>query len=114
MAKLIPRGYAWVSVDVRSTGASFGTKMCDLLPRETADYQEVLKWVKRQPWCNGNVGTGGISYDGIAGTILASGGGVKAVAIELASHTSISAHEDPYLPVEVEEDQSATLGMPST
>ena len=83
--------------------------MCDLLPRETADYQEVLKWVKRQPWCNGNVGTGGISYDGIAGTILASGGGVKAVAsvfapqdiykdlVRLASHKRASLMGDVFL-----------------
>ena len=83
--------------------------MCDLLPRETADYQEVLKWVKRQPWCNGNVGTGGISYDGIAGTILASGGGVKAVAsvfapqdiykdlVRLASHKRASLMCDVFL-----------------
>ena len=106
--KLIPRGFAWVSVDVRATGASFGSKACDLLPRETDDYQEVLAWVKQQRWCNGSVGTGayfqwrcayvrrraliaasrpyrrvcagGISYDGITGTLLASGGGVKAVA----------------------------------
>lgn len=78
--KVIPRGYAFVSVDVRGSGASFGSRPFDLLPREVEDYQEVLAWVKQQEWCNGRIGTGGISYDGITGTQLAAGGGVSAVA----------------------------------
>ena len=63
--------YALVSVDVRGTGASFGSRPVDLIPREIQDYVEVALWVRNQPWCNGKIGTGGISYDGIAGALMA-------------------------------------------
>ena len=45
---------------------------------------KVLAWVLAQPWCNGRIGTGGISYDGMAAFRLASGdttGSVKAAAL---------------------------------
>jgi len=60
--KMIPRGYAWVSVDVRATGASFGSKACDIMPREVEDFSELVTWVKQQSWCNGNIGTGTSSF----------------------------------------------------
>jgi len=79
--------YAFVAVDVRGTGASFGVRHVDLAPREVQDFQEILKWTVAQAWCNGRVGSGGISYDGMTAAQLAAGdtGGssshVKAVAL---------------------------------
>ncbi len=58
---LIKRGYAHVSLDVRGTGNSGGT--WDAFgENEQADYGEVMDWVSRQPFCDGNVGTWGASF----------------------------------------------------
>ena len=63
---MISRGFAIVSMDVRGTGASFGqwTSPCQVKERE--DSVEVLDWMERQPWYNGNVFCFGISYDAMA------------------------------------------------
>lgn len=78
----VPRGYAVVVVDVRGTGASFGTRDSFRSPREREDYREVLDWIVAQSWSNGAVGSTGISYLGAAGDFLASTGhpAVKAIA----------------------------------
>lgn len=78
----IPRGYAVVTVDVRGTGASYGHRPIDFQPREISDYPDVLNWVLKQKWCNRRIGTGGISYDGMVGLLLAAQGKgtVQAVA----------------------------------
>eukprot|EP00040_Diaphanoeca_grandis_P025260 m.139715 g.139715 ORF g.139715 m.139715 type:complete len:329 (-) comp30074_c0_seq1:1429-2415(-) len=39
--ELIPAGYAYVVVDVRGTGASFGSRPIDLSNREVADFLEI-------------------------------------------------------------------------
>ncbi|MBI0535668.1 CocE/NonD family hydrolase [Roseomonas sp. KE2513] len=79
---LVPRGYAVVVVDVRGTGASFGTRDSFRSPRERDDSREIANWVVAQPWCNGQIGATGISYPGAASDFLASTGhpAVKAIA----------------------------------
>ncbi|WP_458094369.1 CocE/NonD family hydrolase [Roseomonas sp. WA12] len=79
---LVPRGYAVVVVDVRGTGASFGTRDSFRSPREREDSREIADWVVDQPWCNGRLGATGISYPGAASDFLASTGhpAVKAIA----------------------------------
>jgi len=83
ISRFVPDGYAFVTVDVRGTGASFGSRPVDLSPREQEDYLEVLDWVLQQPFCNGRVGTGGISYDGITGALVsaAARGRIQAAAL---------------------------------
>ncbi|MFL5113128.1 MAG: CocE/NonD family hydrolase [Microvirga sp.] len=78
----ITRGYALVVVDVRGTGASFGTRDSFRSPAEREDYGEIAEWIVAQPWSNGIIGSTGISYLGAAALFLASTGhpGVKAVA----------------------------------
>jgi len=78
----VPRGYALVVVDVRGTGASFGTRDSFRSPRERDDHGEVAEWITRQSWSNGAVGATGISYVGAAADFLASTGhpAVRAVA----------------------------------
>ncbi len=78
----VPRGYAVVVVDVRGTGASFGTRDSFRSPRERDDAHEIADWIIAQPWSNGSLGATGISYLGAAGDFLASTShpAVKAIA----------------------------------
>ncbi|GMG83729.1 CocE/NonD family hydrolase [Paralimibaculum aggregatum] len=78
----VPRGYALVAVDVRGTGASFGSRDSFRSPAERADYAEVVDWIARQPWCDGRLGATGISYLGAAADFAAASGhpALKAIA----------------------------------
>ena len=78
----VPRGYALVAVDVRGTGASFGTRDSFRSPRERDDYARIAEWVAAQPWSDGRIGATGISYVGAACDFLASSGNpaVRAIA----------------------------------
>ena len=57
-------GYAWVQVDSRGSGASFGTWPCPWAPDEVKDFGEVCDWIVKQPWSDGKIGCCGVSYDG--------------------------------------------------
>ncbi len=78
----VPRGYALIVLDVRGTGASFGTRDSFRSPRERDDYREVVEWIVAQPWSDGAVGATGVSYLAAASDFLASTGhpAVKAIA----------------------------------
>jgi len=78
----VPYGYALVVVDMRGTGASFGTRDALRSPKERDDCREIAEWVVGQAWCNGRLGATGISYLGAAACFLASTGhpAVKAIA----------------------------------
>lgn len=78
----VPRGYALVVVDIRGSGASFGTRDSFRSPRERDDCREIADWIVAQPWSNGSIGATGISYLGAASDFLASTGhpAVKAIA----------------------------------
>ena len=78
----VPFGYAVVVIDVRGTGASFGTRDSFRSPQERADSSVVAEWIVRQTWSNGIIGSTGISYLGAAADFLASTGhpAVKAIA----------------------------------
>ncbi len=58
-------GYAFIKVDVRGTGASFGTRPYPWAEDEIADYREIIDWIILQPWSNGNIVTYGSSYPGV-------------------------------------------------
>ena len=58
------RRFAVLLVDARGTGASGGHRAIEFSPAEVADMGEIAAWAARQPWCNGSVGTFGISYEG--------------------------------------------------
>ncbi|MBV9858949.1 MAG: CocE/NonD family hydrolase [Alphaproteobacteria bacterium] len=78
----VPRGYALVAVDIRGTGASFGTRDSFRSPREREDAGEIAEWIVAQPWSDGRIGATGISYVGAACDFLASTGhpAVRAIA----------------------------------
>ena len=57
----IPRGYAAIRVDTRGSGKSPG--LFDPWSRQEAlDFYDCIEWAAKQKWCNGRIGTSGISY----------------------------------------------------
>lgn len=78
----VRRGYAQVVVDVRGTGASYGTRDSFRSPAEREDYREIIDWIVAQDWSNGKLGATGISYVGAASDFAASTGhpALKAIA----------------------------------
>jgi len=64
-------GYAGVRVDLRGSGDSDGVLQDEYLQQEQDDGLEVLRWIARQPWCNGRVGLFGLSWGGFNGLQLA-------------------------------------------
>jgi hypothetical protein len=58
------RGYAILRADIRGTGASEGTSTEMWNPVEIKDSYDLVEWVAKQEWCNGNVGMWGSSYGG--------------------------------------------------
>ncbi len=66
----LANGYAWVDVDVRGTGASFGNQPYPWALNEIKDGGDVVSWIVAKPWSNGRVGSLGISYDGTTAELL--------------------------------------------
>ncbi len=61
----VRRGYVTARVDIRGTGESEGTPPDrEYSDQEQQDGLEVIAWLARQPWSNGNVGMMGISWGG--------------------------------------------------
>jgi putative hydrolase, CocE/NonD family len=60
--KLLEKNYAYVLVQARGSGISYGTRKIDYSAQEIRDYGQILDWITKQPWSNGTVGTYGISY----------------------------------------------------
>ena len=58
------RGYAFVIVDCRGTGASFGKRKYPFFKQESLDGNDILDWISSQPWSDGNIVTRGVSYPG--------------------------------------------------
>ena len=57
-------GYVAIRVDMRGSGESDGLLEDEYLPRELDDACEVIDWLSRQSWCDGNVGMMGKSWGG--------------------------------------------------
>lgn len=85
--KLTSLGVAYVCVDARGTGASFGQWRNLWSSEEMADLAQVVDWVVEQPWSDGTVGSTGASYPGITAHLLAAIGhpAVKAVVPRFAT-----------------------------
>ena len=63
--ELAQYGIAYARVDARGSGDSEGVLVDEYLDQELHDGVEVIDWLSRQPWSNGNVGMRGISWGGI-------------------------------------------------
>jgi predicted acyl esterase len=59
--EIIARGYAHVIGDLRGSGDSEGENTGDA-KQEGQDYHDVVEWLAKQPWCDGNIGGIGMSY----------------------------------------------------
>lgn len=63
-------GYAFVLMDLRGAGASFGRKKANLMADAARDGSDVIDWIVAQPWSNGRVGATGVSAHGLAAQFL--------------------------------------------
>ncbi|MGW4392125.1 CocE/NonD family hydrolase [Streptomyces sp. NPDC004685] len=70
-ARFAEAGYAAVRVDLRGSGDSDGLMLDEYAQQELADGVEVIDWLARQPWCDGNVGMIGKSWGGFNGLQIA-------------------------------------------
>ena len=57
-------GYAVIRVDMRGSGESDGFLRDEYLKQEQDDAVEVIDWISKQTWCDGNVGMMGKSWGG--------------------------------------------------
>ncbi len=82
---LLSAGYAVASLDLRGRGASFGTAHAGGFDGEDGrrDLSDVIEWLAKQPWSDGQVGMNGCSYDGLTAFWAAAGGSshLKAVVV---------------------------------
>jgi uncharacterized protein len=60
--QFVDRGIPIIFADVRGTNGSEGITRLMWDSREQRDGYELVEWIARQPWCNGNVGMTGTSY----------------------------------------------------
>lgn len=67
------RGFAFVSQDCRGKGTSGGQWVPFVHDRK--DGEDTHRWILKQPWCNGKIGTTGGSYLGYTQWISAPGAG---------------------------------------
>ena len=65
------RGYAALTIDLRGLGSSGGVNRFPFDPQEARDGYEVVEWIARQTWCDGNVGMWGVSYGGVTALSVA-------------------------------------------
>ena len=68
---LAGHGYAAIRVDIRGTGDSEGLIDDEYTPQEQIDGCDVIGWISRQDWCDGQVAMIGISWGGFNGLQIA-------------------------------------------
>ncbi len=64
--EIAARGYAVLHLSLRGTGRSEGAKDLDLYSHYGQDGYDTVEWMAKQSWCNGRVGTIGMSLLGIS------------------------------------------------
>jgi hypothetical protein len=68
---IVPRGYVHIIADARGTGQSEGEFAGMSTQQEGKDGADIVEWIARQPWCDGNVGMIGYSYYGMMQLMVA-------------------------------------------
>jgi len=91
-SRLAERGFAFVRVDIRGSGDSDGLIEGEYLQPEQRDAVDIIRWIARQPWCNGSVGMRGASWGGFSALHAA-----HAAPQELKAIVSICGSENGYL-----------------
>ncbi len=99
--RFLAAGYAWVDVDVRGSGASFGRRPCPWSPDEVKDGGELVDWIIGQSWSTGVVGATGVSY-----------GGTTAEMLLICQHPAVKAIAPRFSLFDVFTDVMAPGGVP--
>jgi hypothetical protein len=99
----LEHGYAWISVDVRGSGASHGCQTGPYPSESVEDVREIADWIVAQPWSNGKIGVYGISYDGLT-----------AISALRAGHPAIVACAPTYTVFDLYPDIAGIGGVPFT
>jgi putative CocE/NonD family hydrolase len=63
ITRLVNHGYVVASLDLRGTGASFGSYDVPVTVESGRDVADILDWIAAQSWCNGNIGMWGRSWE---------------------------------------------------
>ena len=58
----VPNGYIVVGADCRATNQSEGAHFAHFDPQIARDFHDLVEWIAEQEWCDGNVGSNGVSY----------------------------------------------------
>jgi len=58
----VPNGYVVVGADCRATNQSEGDHFSHFDPQIAKDFHDLVEWIAEQEWCDGNVGSNGVSY----------------------------------------------------
>ncbi len=58
----VPHGYAFINIDCRGTNHSGGNRFDHMSEKMAEDFYDSVEWVAKQTWCDGNVGSNGVSY----------------------------------------------------
>ena len=61
--RLVDHGYVFVSVDVRGTGASFGSYDQPATLQTGRDLADIIDWIAQQDWSDGKIGMWGRSWE---------------------------------------------------
>jgi len=89
------RGYVGARVDIRGFGNSEGVPTDrEYSEQEQADGLQIISWLARQPWSNGNVGMMGISWSGFNSLQMAMLHAPELKAILAADATAELFHDD--------------------
>ena len=95
--KLVLNGYAFVNVDCRGSGASYGNRLHPWSPAEVEDGYQVADWIAQQPWSDAMIGTLGISYTGTTAE-FARGLSHPAIKATMSSFSLYDVFDDIALP----------------
>ncbi len=101
--KFIENGYAFVSVDVRGSGASTGIWKHPFHKAEILDANEIVDWIINRAWSNGKIGLFGRSYSGSAAEFSL-----------VNDHPAIKASMPMYTPFDVFDDIGFPGGVHNT
>ncbi|UCE52943.1 MAG: CocE/NonD family hydrolase [Desulfobacterales bacterium] len=80
LKKMLKHGYAVVVVERPGTGASYGVPDMSFEPG-AKEGNEILDWIASKPWCNGNIGMYGDSFQAMIQFAIASIGNPHLKAI---------------------------------
>jgi hypothetical protein len=93
----LTNNYILVKVDVRGTGASYGTRLGEYTPIEVEDAKYIVEWAVNQSWSDGSVGAYGTSYSGTTSELLCATGH-KAVKAVIPGWSDFDVYESPTRP----------------